>query len=757
MKDYFRKQRLIRSLCVWFAVSFCCVYSSVYALEQTDEASTREAETKVNTPLKWCLNKAQGELNKGREARAREYIRKAYAVKNKGWEDLENKDIWKEEAKEAKEAKRKAEREEKEAERQAEREEKEAKRKAEKEEKEAEKEAKEAEKENKKSAKLAKELKTRLAKEKIQEKKTKKYIKKAQAHLDKENYSEARQYAYKAREDSPENSELAEVITNIDKQEMFGEKKTKRIDRKQKSESAVKRVEKTKNQFHAHDEGKGWTDHIAGIFKRKTEEINKIQQGKTYTIDECKENALSRSQRMIMADKQVKLAEMRIWEARRELFPEVAGKVERSYGKIGIGEDTRHYQGEKYKVEVKQNLFDGMATWFSLRQAHANLEIVKLEREKVKNEIIEEVKKAYYNLDKTIKALAIQEDYQKRVNELYGIAEASFQQELIPKAEYLKVKGQNMQADFQRASSSEDINLAEMILFQALSLEPDQCIKIKLVEQPKGELSIGLENCYSLAMANQPEFRVKEKMIEYYDFERKIKKAKGWPKIDFNGSFGKAVETYQPTEVDTEQRDLSPEWYAGVKGSVPIWGNSFEYNYVREKWAPVFSTTRGTETATSYFSLKFLDDLSYFSDLQEARVGFESAKYEYLKAKNDLAVVVKESYFKYRKALLQISVTHAQVEHQSMFVKVLEERRRFGEMETSKVIEEYEKLAEHEYGLIRGETDYFISIAELNKAIGVDDYFEPESEGQEDSQEAEADSPTFEEAEADSPPFEKGG
>ncbi|MBU0684073.1 MAG: TolC family protein, partial [Candidatus Omnitrophica bacterium] len=171
-------------------------------------------------------------------------------------------------------------------------------------------------------------------------------------------------------------------------------------------------------------------------------------------------------------------------------------------------------------------------------------------------------------------------------------------------------------------------------------------------------------------------------------------------------------------------RGLAPEWYAGVKGSVPIWGNTLEYNYVREKWAPVVSSYHGTESATSYLSVKFLDDLAYFTNLAESRAGFESAKYEYLKYKKDLTVEVKEAYFKYKKALLQIDVAKAQVEHQKMFVDVLEQRRSFGEMELSKIAEEYEKYAEHRYSLIQGYANYFISIANLNSAIGVPNYFD---------------------------------
>lgn len=581
---------------------------------------------------------------------------------------------------------------------------------------------------------LARSEKESVRKQEKQQKitvKSGKYISRAAAYRGKKDYTAARRYAYMARDIDPLNNEVILLISDIDKEEIFGTREEEAEKVKEKAEINLKEEashSEKDDPFLAHNGGKGWTNCVADVFTRKVYKATDIQEGKTYSIDECVQLALNRSQRMIMAEKQVKVAEMRIWEARRDVFPSVTGKIERSTGKIGTNTGTRHYQGEKYQVELKQNLFDGMGVWFALRQAQTNLEIVSLERDKIENEIAEEVKTAYYNLDKAIKAFVIQTEYKKKVGSFYDIVEKAYQAEVATHTEYLKIKGQAMQANFQCASSEEDINLAEVMLFQSMNMEPDKRINIRSVESPSDKLSIGMENCYRLALANRPDLKIKEKMIEYYSYERKIKKAEGWPKIDFEGSFGQAYETYQPTEDDTEERGLTSEWYAGVKGSVPVFGNTVEYNYVREKWAPVVSSVHGTESATSYLSLKLLDKLSYFSNLEEAQAGFENAKFEYLKAKKDAAVEVKEAYFKYRKALLQMDVAIAQVSHQEMFINVLEERRRYGEMEATKIVEELEKITEHKYALVQGETSYFTALTELNRVIGLIDYFKPEYE-----------------------------
>ncbi len=570
------------------------------------------------------------------------------------------------------------------------------------------------------------------------EKKIDRYIERSRQYLTEKDYHNAERFAYLAKKLDPTNSKVAVLITEITKEEMFGA-------REEREEAREERIEETLEEapegdpFDDFNEKKSWFEYVTDSFKKKTYNLGYVPEESTYIIDDCVRIALERSQRKIVSDRQVKLAEMRVWEARRDLLPEVTVRLEQTFGKIGQATGTRHYQGEKHKVEMKQTLFDGMESWADVEQAQANLEIVKLEREKIKNEIVAETKTAYYNLDKALKALDIQKRLKDDVNSLYDIIEKSYQQELVSRVEYLKVKGQNLQADFQYISAGEDISLAEMILFQAMNMEPDQPLKIKPVKRVGEPVPVGLENCYRLAEANRPDFKAKEKTIEYYYFDRKMMRARGWPKITFHGSFGESVENFQPTTTPGASRDFEPEWFAGVKGTFPAWGNTVEYNYVTEKWAPGYSDFQGylgfgSETHTSYLNVKVLDDLAYFSNLQESRAGFENAKYEYLKAKKDLAVEVKETYFKYRKAILQVDVAKAKVEHQKSYVAVLQERLRYGEGETSKLIEEREKLAGDEYSIIQGDASYFIALTELNKAIGVPDYFRPAFEDEEYNQ-----------------------
>ena len=49
-------------------------------------------------------------------------------------------------------------------------------------------------------------------------------------------------------------------------------------------------------------------------------------------------------------------------------------------------------------------------------------------------------------------------------------------------------------------------------------------------------------------------------------------------------------------------------------------------------------------------------------------------------------------------------------------------------MEISRIISEVGKLGEYEYGVVQSDSDYYIALSSLNKAIGVVEYFKPKWE-----------------------------
>ena len=494
--------------------------------------------------------------------------------------------------------------------------------------------------------------------------------------------------------------------------------KERQKDLRQKEEEKKKREkEKRKEKL----EKKAW-----GVYGAKDEGLRNLLDNvpvkdmpqKKLTLQECVDIAIENSLQLEIATKQLKLAKMRVQEAERKLGPTVNLKWEETAGKV----NERYYSGRKYMGEYSQPVFHGGEFVFTVGQAKVNKEIVENDFFRVKNELILQVEKAYYSLDKAIKSIKIQEELQKESETYNNITKKGYDLGAINKIEWLNMASKHNQINFQFISAQEDVLLAKLILQQAVNTEED--IDIVLSEDPNINKEISLEDCYSLAFANRPEIRINFLMVEYYLYEKKIMGARLWPKVDFLGSWGYAFEDFLTRDnPEGHPSKFSPEWYAGIKVKLPFWGNSVEYSFTKEVWQPVVSTTHGTQSSTHTTKIGFLDSLSLYSEFTEADIGLGRAQQEYNKTKQEIALEIKENFFKYKKAILQIEVALSKVEYQKRQLDFINTKKELNEAPISNVLEEMVKLSEEEFSLLQAMADYQIALRALNKAIGIPGYF----------------------------------
>jgi outer membrane protein TolC len=228
--------------------------------------------------------------------------------------------------------------------------------------------------------------------------------------------------------------------------------------------------------------------------------------------------------------------------------------------------------------------------------------------------------------------------------------------------------------------------------------------------------------------------KVNTLMIDYYNYGKGIAKAKFWPKVDLLGSWGLAKEEYSSEDaVGAEDqlngdpdRKLVQQWYAGLKMSMPIWGSGLEYSLTKEQWVPVVSAYQGTEATTMEVKFKIWDRMDTISDKMLAEIDFDKSRQELVKVKQDIILEVKESCFNYQKALIQVATAENKVKYQSGDFEWVKLRRGFDEATDSNVVESMIKTAQEKFGLLQALADCHISIASINKAIGIEDYYKDE-------------------------------
>ena len=442
------------------------------------------------------------------------------------------------------------------------------------------------------------------------------------------------------------------------------------------------------------------------------------------SLEECVDIALENHVQLSIAEKQIKLAKIKILEAKRNLGPSLKGKWDEYGGKTASGLNAQRYTGRKISVEYKQPLFHGGQLWYGLKQAKVNLELVQKDYERIKNNVIIQVEKAYYGYDKAKRIVLIQNSIYDKVDKLKDIAQKGFELKVIDKIENLNVQSQFNQINFQYMSSKEDVILAQLVLQQAMNT--DEPIDVDPVEDPR-ILDISLGTCYDLSLMNRPEMKVNYLMTEYYMYDKQIAQAKNLPKVDALGSWGYKAENFHERTDSQVLHHFLPEWYAGIKVSVPFFGSEIGYTYTKEVWQPQVSALNyGSEAISNTITFDLLNQFPVWNEQVEADIGFSRAQHEYNNIKKEIALEVKEAYFKYKKALVQMGLAKSKLEYQSKQVQFLVAQNKLNQAPLSKVIEEMLKLSEEEYSQVQSVNDYYVSIKSINKAIGIINYFDPE-------------------------------
>jgi outer membrane protein TolC len=456
-------------------------------------------------------------------------------------------------------------------------------------------------------------------------------------------------------------------------------------------------------------------------------ELPESEQPKILALDECINIAIKNHLPLRTVKKSVKLAQWRLFEARRNLLPKVGVRMEEHTGQIG----GRRFYGKGTAVDLQQTLFHGGEFMYTMMQAQTNLKIVNKEYARIRNELVLQVKKGYYTFAKAKENFRLQQELSREVSRISDMVIKQFEAGIASNLELLNVNSQMNQVRFQHSSAKGDVEVAELILKQAMNVDARERIDIN--EPPViDKMEIDFDRVLSDALIHRPEMQINAMMIQYYIYEQKVAKSKSWAKIDFIGSFGMAKEEYISKDAgpdpatgttDPDQKMLQ-QWYAGVKCSIPLWGSTGEYSYTKEVWAPVVSSYRGTSTITNSYKFNFLDNLAQFSDKASSDVDLDRARQEFIKTKQDVTLEAKESCFNYEKALMQLETAINKVKYQESDLELTKFRRQMDEAQDSNVIESMIKLAQEKFGYVQAVSDCHIAMASVSKAVGRPDYFD---------------------------------
>lgn len=416
-----------------------------------------------------------------------------------------------------------------------------------------------------------------------------------------------------------------------------------------------------------------------------------------------------------VAEKQVKLSELKVKEAFRELFPSAFVKWDESRGVVS----DMDFRGRRYQFKMSHPLYHGGELRYTWEQAKANLKIAKENYKKTIEDYTSELVRSYYTLVKAERNYKVQERLLNDLKKYLSISKAEYEKDIVPLVDFLNVQSEYNRVYYASLSSQNNLMLSRVNFLQLLNLDETEFAELKIdTEIEFKEFDIDIDKCIKLAYENRPELKIKELALEVAEYGQKVAKSRQLPQIDLTGMVGRSGEVFTPSDIQ-----LSDEWFLGAMVNIPWGPNTLTYSYKNENIAPSLTVFTPTENEVHSLKLSLLDNLSSYTDIKKAEVDRQQAFADYLRTKQTISAEVREAYFKYQEAVLMVKNSLANQELYEKELLITKEKRSINEAETLDIVLAEEKLASEKINYNSVLTDYIIALKDLNKAIGIKDYF----------------------------------
>ncbi len=416
-----------------------------------------------------------------------------------------------------------------------------------------------------------------------------------------------------------------------------------------------------------------------------------------------------------IAREEVDLAQMKIREARRALYPAATMKYSWTDG-VASNVSFREYTAG---LQLEQPLYYSGRLIEAYRQSLVNLQVAEKRQGKVKTDYGMEVAQEFYQYIGAKSSRAAQEGLVAEAEQFMNQAKARFDKGLLTRLEVLNIEAQFNQSKFQRANAENDVMLGRLKFIQKLGLESDS----QLVEAPDrfptpSLQEIDMEEAIKLALKNKPDIQLNRLLVSFHEYEVQIAEAKTKLKVDLSGFYGSSASAFE-----TEPLDSGNDYFIGFKVSRPWGPHGATASVTKTKTSPRLGQTTRTDSTVWSAEVGILDQLQGLSEIQQAQVNLDKARRDLEDARNSSVQEVQEAVISYRKARLQLGYAQQKIAFREEQVKILKVQASVNEALPSQVLEAIMRLADEKSGQAQALSNYYIALAKLNKAIGLVDHY----------------------------------
>jgi len=301
-----------------------------------------------------------------------------------------------------------------------------------------------------------------------------------------------------------------------------------------------------------------------------------IRKGELLTLDRAVGIALKKHPNVLAGQGSVFVNEARKGQAQAGYWPTVDASAGYSRiksasssqsqssgaGNVKIPSATNSQSFDQYSagVTVKQTLFDFGKTWTNVNIQKKNVEASRADLENTEEQVILNVKQAYYNLLRAKRTRDVAEETVKQFEQHLGQAKAFYEVGTKPKFDVTKAEVDLSNAKLNLISAENAVRLAMVSLNNAMGL-PDAPVFVIEDNLSFTKYVVGLEDAVKKAYEGRPE--IKALTARRIAAEKAIYLAKTgyFPLLTGNASW-----TWTGDRLDV--RDGG--WNAGVALSIPI-------------------------------------------------------------------------------------------------------------------------------------------------------------------------------------------
>jgi len=458
------------------------------------------------------------------------------------------------------------------------------------------------------------------------------------------------------------------------------------------------------------------------------------------------------------AHENIALYNRRMLVAFRKLFPEADLNMN---ARVGTAQEFP-YSGKDWHVTLRQPIFNGGVLWNTLLQEKANLEAAKKQYDKTLAELVFDLSRAYFEYQRTLQTAEENRIAVEKMKRFAEMSEEKFNEKIISEIERLNVQSLFSQMQFDLESANQELEIAKLDLQKYLDLSVnDQFALAKIYDLndvvqgqaiPAGSTAGAktlpdvfkgedkapeLSKLIDLSYGHRPELQVEAAKLQAARLGERVRWGEFLPKAYLTYKFGALGEAY--TSDGAAQQGLTGyktnpplknEWQLMLEMNWNVGGNKVSYNYDRNYTTATigsYGQSDGQWIRKNGLTLGVLDGLDAFVNVKQAEVDKLNQVVELEKAEKQVLQDVKQAYYDYQKATIQVNSTVKRLEYRKRLRDFAEHRLSKKEIELSEYLQAETDLVREKAELHKALKDYFTAKAALNHAVGIQNFFNMEN------------------------------